>query len=74
MILGSLSDFLGDGSVSCIPSSSSSARYSGCIFLIFANTEERRGEERRGEEIVLVENEISLKKDSPSVRDATVTE
>ena len=45
VILGSLSDFLGDGSVSCIPSSS--ARYSGCIFLIFANTEERRGEERR---------------------------
>ena len=66
MILGSLSDFLGDGSVSCIPSSSS-PRYSGRIFPIFANTEERR-------EIILVENEISLKKDSPSVRDATVTE
>ena len=64
VILGPLSDFLCDGSVSCIPSSSS-ASYSGWsfpIFHIYLPTQERRGEE-----IILVENEISKQKDSPSV-------
>ena len=48
----SQSDFLADGSVSCIPSSSSSSspRYSGCIFPIFANTDTTVGEKEEEEE------------------------
>ena len=49
VIRGSLPDFLGDGSVSCIPSSSSPS-YSGCISPIFANTDITDGVEGRGEE------------------------
>ena len=47
---------------------------SALFWLYFSDICQHRREERRGEEIVLVENEISLKKDSPSVRDARVTE